>query len=194
MDMSHNASRLHRSLNEHRVENARVQFFVPEKDLDSIMTEEVVTQVIEDSLLSHRPDEVVRFVMRDARKIFAILVLINQIPLINRFICGDQLQMRCLDHSLPFTRDHLHDILKDDYAVRMFYEKQWEFSIPRFSGQVIRRELAKQTVLPYLVDKEMTAGGYGTIYRIEFHPSYRPQNFENTTTVSKCLAKYEDSH
>ena len=148
------------------------------------MSRDIVTKVVDDFTPAYHTEEVVQFILQDARKVFGVLSLISQVGYINRFIRNDQYQARCIDDLLPFTKKRLQEILNDDYVAELFYEKQWEFSVPVFSGRIIPRVLERETILPFFADNHLAGGCHGSVQKIEIHPSYRPQRFETTKIVS----------
>jgi hypothetical protein len=95
--------------------------------------------------------------------------MINQVSCIKHFIQNDQMQSRRVDDLLPFTKTGLLAILGDNYAAELFHEKQWEFSVPAFSGHIIPRFLECETILPYLTDKYLTGGGFGSVYLVDIY-------------------------
>lgn len=184
MNISTDIDVLQRRINDIRVENSDSKRFVPESEFWSVMSEDIITRIIDSLFPAHFRNEIVQFVIKDARKVFGVLVMINRIGFISHFIRRDQLQTRCLDSLLPFAKTRLQEILNDDYVAELFYEKQWEFSIPVFSGRIIPRFLDRQTILPYISDNILAAGRYGTVHKIKIHPSHKPQSVEATTIVS----------
>ncbi|EPS37260.1 hypothetical protein H072_9063 [Dactylellina haptotyla CBS 200.50] len=178
---------LQRAIHKIRVENACGQKFVPENELYEILTPQAVSDIVFHSVPSHNPDQLVNSIIQNARKIFGILILINQVGCIHQFIERDQYQKRPMDDLLPIPKIYLRDILGDDYIADLFYEKQWEVSVPVFSDYIISRELAPQTILPYLREEYLASGAYGNVYQIDIHPAYRPSNSNVTKFVRKEL-------
>jgi hypothetical protein len=191
MNISSNIQLLQRRINEIRLENADTKRFVPEKELYDVMTRDVIAKVVVDFTPFDHTEEVVDFITKDARKVFGVLVLINYVGGINLFIRKDQLQTRHIDDLLPLAKTRLQEILNDSYIAELFYEKQWEFCVPVFSGRIIPRAFERQTILPYLTDSFLSAGGYGSVYKVEIHPSHRSQSFEATTVVSVLCTSHE---
>lgn len=187
MYISPNTQLVQRRINDIRVENSESKRFIPEKELHNLMSRDVVASIVDDFIPAHYAEEVVNFVIKDARKVFGVLVLINYVGSINHFIAKDQFQTRCTDDLLPFTKKRLQDIVSDDYVADLFFEKQWEFSVPVFSGRIIPRILERQTILPFVNDTPEAVGGYGSVHKIEIHPSHRPQGLETTTMVRVLL-------
>ena len=170
-------------LNRLREENYNVKKFIPERDFRSVLPTVLVKNIISTLVPSYNLDEVIEFALEDAPKVFGILILINRADCIDRFIRTDQLQTRHVDNLLPFTIDILQQILDDVDIAHQFYEKQWEFCAPVFSGRIIPRVFARHTILPFLQESFLTAGGYGQVYKVEIHPSHRPSSYEGDISV-----------
>lgn len=183
MNVSSTLQLLHRRINEIRVENADTKRFVPENELDNVMTRDVVAKLVGDFTPFDRTEEVVDFIIKGARKVFGILILINHVGGIHHFIHRDQLQTRRTDDLLPLPKAAIQEILNDNYLADLFHEKQWEFCAPVFSGRMIPRTFERQTILPYLADGFLSAGAFGSVHRIEIHPSHRPDGLCATSGV-----------
>jgi hypothetical protein len=183
MSLSLELELLQRRINELRIENPNAQRFVPEDKLCDLLSRDTLVRVLGKLSPAYLSDEVVDFVLKRAPKVFAVLVLINQVGQINKFIQNDQFGTHRLDHQLPFTRSRLKEIFEDDYVGGLFHEKQWEFTAPTFSGEVTPRNLERWTVLPYLSEIHLTSGGFGSVYKVKIHPSYHPPTFQGTTEV-----------
>ncbi|KAL1983890.1 hypothetical protein VTN96DRAFT_9814 [Rasamsonia emersonii] len=193
MNISSNLQRLQRRINEIRVENADSKRFVPERELYDVMTRDVIAKVVVDFTPFDHSEEVVDFIINGAQKVFGVLVLIGYVGYLEHFIRKDQLQARPVDDLLPLAKPVLQEILNDNYIAELFHEKQWEFCVPVFSGRIIPRAFERQTILPYLADSFLSAGGYGSVHKVEIHPSHRPQNFETTTVFVRKELELDDS-
>ena len=109
------------------------------------MTKPVVNAVCRDSgIRAINVDETTDDIMSGARRTFAILVLLGEEQKITKFIAKDQLQPSRIDDRIPFSMDALQDI--DPEIAPSFYNQQWEFSAPSFSGWVTRRLLHSDIV------------------------------------------------
>lgn len=146
--------------------------FVPQESLYKLITEDAVKRVLGSSIAKQHLQETVEAIVPGTRKIFAILVLSGTPDLITRFIEDDQLQQTNLDHRLPYSLDQLRKILPQDDAVDCFYERQWEFTAPIFSGKLISRYLDDQTILPFIHCKKIGHGGFGIVYELTLHQDY----------------------
>ena len=187
MSLSYHWHELQRQLEKIRIPNAIHKKFVPEKELFELMTREIISNVVEQIQPHYHIQEIqelINFILRGARKVFAVLVLSNQPAHIKNFVRRDQLQPRHVDDLLPFEKPELLKILPDDYSATLFYDRQWEFSVPVFSGNIIPRDLADQTILPFLTDTPFTEGGYASVYKIMIHPSHQPHTYGPNAVVS----------
>jgi hypothetical protein len=185
MNIPFNIQQLQRRIDQVRVENASVKKFVPESELYDIMSKDAIEAIVFDVIPSYYRNEVVEFIMKGARKVFGILVLINFAGHINSFIKSDELQARRVDSLLPFPRPMLQAILSDNYIVSLFFEKQWEFSAPVFSGRIMPRILSREAILPYLEETKLADGGNSAVYKIKIHHSHQPAGYNAQTMVCK---------
>ena len=140
--------------------------FIPEAKLLELMTRDKLLAACEDYLNPAHRDDIVDRIYAGARKVFAILVLLDQPELIINFIVHDQLQSR-LDQSLPFEISLLAKLLPSRHSVTDFDERQWEFCPLYLSESGIRRSLRKRTILPFIHNEKIAEGGFGTAYDVE---------------------------
>lgn len=163
--------------------------FVPEYEINNVLSKEAIREVVAEFTPTYHSEEVVDFIVHDARKVFGVLILIYSIGHIHHFIRNDQFQTRHIDDLLPFTEIRLKEILDDEYVAGMFYDKQWEFCVPIFSRRIMPRALARRTILPYLEESQLAVGGLGTVHKVRIHPSHRPQTFGDGTEVSVLVER-----
>ncbi|KAK0992279.1 hypothetical protein LTS01_007969 [Friedmanniomyces endolithicus] len=178
---------LRRRIHEVRVENADVRMFVPENSLVDVVTPETVRPIISARFPLENAQEITTTVLHGGRKIFSILVMLDQVGRIEHFIKRDQLQARHIDSLLPVTKFDLRTTLKDDYFADQFYLSQWEFCAPVFTRKTIPRIFDRHVVLPFIRKEWVAAGAYGAVYRIEIHPDHRSVSGDATT---ETLRKY----
>jgi hypothetical protein len=76
-----------------------------------------------------------------------------------------------IDHHLPFEFTKLEKLL-GLLVAEEFYDKQWEFTAPSFSGSVIPRKLPNEFVLPFVSD-EWVGESFGAVHRIQVERSYQ---------------------
>ncbi len=100
---------------------------------------------------------------------------------------NDGFQKTALDARLPFHRSQIKAIVPDE-TVEDFNERQWEFVAPFFSKAIIHREMAPQTRLPFVLDRDTgMEGGFGRIHEIQVHPEYHDFSLASDDKVSKPL-------
>jgi hypothetical protein len=195
MNVQYAAQAFQRRVNEIRVENSDGRKFVPEKEFFELLSKQIVKDIVRAESPVYHVDEVVDFVIKDARKVFGILVLIGAITHLDRFIRKDQYRNRPIDDLIPFARDTLNGVLQDHYVVDLFFERQWEFCVPVISGRIMPRALELHTILPYLEDTVMDSGGFGSISKIKIHPSHQPESFGASAIVRLIpVHSPDDSH
>lgn len=159
-----------------RQENFDTQKFVPEGKLHDLLNEDVITKSIRSCGIEYyKHAETVDTIANGARKIFAILVLLNQEAAITKFIENDQLQCSQLDSKLPFPLSILESM--DFDGAQDFYERQWEFVSPIFSDLTTHRVLHNNMRLPIMESKYLGEGGFGRVFTIVIHQNH--QHFRN---------------
>jgi len=154
--------------------DSKSKFFVPHQRLYELMTRSVIRNALQEKgeLPWYSLDGVVDKIMTGARRVFAILVMLNgEEKEILRFIEHDHFQGSPLDHKLPLSRASL-DIMVPQIA-GSFYEKQWEFSAPVFSKDIDHRLLDEFAVLPFIKDTKIDEGGFGEVFEITLHPGHQ---------------------
>jgi len=169
-------------------------YFVPEGCLQAILTADNVFREISNSNIEvrHR-EEVVQTILAGARKTFAILVIIHQVPCITAFMNRDQLLPSTIDDKLPFSLSKLQEIMHHD--ADEFYEKQWEFIAPVFSRIRAHRLLDEDTILPFTHSTLLGVGGFGRVYETIIHPqhlSIPPSSYGQVCRTCIALAIVKD--
>lgn len=145
--------------------------FVPQESLANVFNKDNVRAALQEAELEpHRLATTTKIILQQAQRIFATLLDIRSADKILRFIEVDHLQTRKLDDILPM-RDKSLDFLDDETAER-FYEAQWRYCVPIFSPNFQHRELADDTILPYLESRYVSQGTFGTVYEVEIHPTH----------------------
>lgn len=154
-----------------REQNVERRHFLPQQALYNLMGEVLVTKAVREAgIKAYDVGEITKEIMKGARKIFAILVIIRQPQSILTFIQDDQLQSS-LDHKLPFPLRKLQELLPSASLGQEFYEKQWEFAAPVFTKRLLPRVLEDDIILPFVEDKEVGEGGFGVVHiiKVELH-------------------------
>lgn len=149
-----------------RCKNYQSRYFVPRQALLKELSQDVVKGELEGTFPLHQLEEMTQAVFRKGRLIFAILVLIDRLHYMIKFIEDDQLQPNQLDHKLPFGLQTLEKMMMKPIDADRFHEKQWEITAPVFRSYVLRRHLADDTILPFRSEVKIGHGGFGDVYRI----------------------------
>jgi hypothetical protein len=178
---------LQRRINAIKTENYDAQQFVPEDNLAEIMTKETMDVLLHHWEASYEKENLAMYAVHRAPKIFAVLVMIGHPDKIRDFQTNDQYK-RSLDDQGPFSIDDLKGILADELVANLFFNQQWEFWVPRFSGDVVHRKFLPRTIFPFMSSEFLAKGGYGVVDRIEIHEQYRPFSPNQVDQVS--IQKY----
>lgn len=147
----------------------------------------MASETIREALASHMEwyhvNEVVQIIINGAWNVFAILFLMRQPQCILSFIKADRLQRSTIDHKLPYELGKLKEILNTAVA-QEFYDKQWGFTAPFFSGSIFTRIIPDDFVLPFLSDTELGEGSFGRVHKIQVERSYQQFGLEPYHEVS----------
>jgi hypothetical protein len=156
------------SINCLRRQNFESRYYISERGLYQALSEVNIRKALQHAtvLEAYELEDLVKFVMKGARKILGVLILIGHVAYIKDFVGADQFQSSPLDHRLPFELQKLNSLLRPLHA-QLFHEKQWEVISPVFSESVLRRQLEDQTILPFSAEKIIGRGGFGTVYKVE---------------------------
>ncbi|MCJ1251373.1 hypothetical protein MMC30_008606 [Trapelia coarctata] len=153
------------------VRNYRGQKFIPPARLSELLTEDKIMKACKNTIDDSKVVDMTDAVFKKARKIFAILVLIGHLKLIEKFFKDDHFQEPPLDHKLPFSIQYLQSILPNLQA-ELFYDQQWLFCAPYFSDSRIPRCFQDQTILPYQKNVRLTSGGFGVVFDVEINDAH----------------------
>ena len=164
---------LRAQIHELRCRNVDGRYFVPNRALREVITEQAVLTAVEAcGILPGRQEDIVKRVPQSGRRLFAILTLLNRQILILKFIENDQLIPRPLDSSLPFSLSTLQEMLTRADADD-FFEKQWEFTVPILrSSRRGHRILNDYTIFPFMQSILLGEGGFGEVFELEVHPDH----------------------
>ena len=173
--------------------NTERRRFLPQDAVDKISTESNVCTVLKECQVSlYQVEELARNILQGARRIFMVLVLIDEPKAILRFVKYDQFRQGndLLDSKLPLTDLELSDVLGETTLVEKFAEAQWELAIPTFTRRSIPRVLHDDTIIP-IIDAEFKGrGGFGEVFKIRFHPSHvHIAGIRNETVFYNAMAK-----
>lgn len=151
-----------------QISNFESRYFVPYNSLCNFLSRNLVTKVIGscDFPIFRKP-EIVDIVMRGARRILAILILLREENRFLRFIATDHFRVVDLDSKLPLSLTDLSIILEKAAVAKEFYDVQWTFLPPEFTYSAIHRSLDANTILPFIGEpKELGEGGFGVITEV----------------------------
>jgi hypothetical protein len=175
-----------------RVRNAAYRYFVPEKDLKTLIKEskeEVKGMVEHSGIPFYQQNEVLSTIFRDGYKTFGILAQMKRISLISKLMEFTHPQVEVsLDARLPMKLPELEKVIPEDATT--FDEFQWEFIAPFFAENQSHRFLAPAVILPFTRDEHFTEGGFGKISQIDIH--FDQQSFSNDAEYSsKVTSSYQ---
>jgi hypothetical protein len=164
----------------------KAKFFMPHTALYKLLTRAVISEAVSSANFTewYNVDHVVDQIFQGARRVFAILVVLNnQERLILNFIQHDNYQHS--DHKLPFKKETLESIFSDPAMATDFYEKQWEFCAPLLVRGVQHRALDIFTCLPFVEDIKIGEGGFGEVFRITLHEGHQDLSMVSSTKVKQ---------
>ena len=158
------------------MKNYDSKYFIPNGQVRQYLSKENVQSILWEKVPKENLDDLVNFVLAGAMNVFAVLVLIERPSRISDFT-PEYHQESKIDDRLPFSLERLESILNKGDASSAeacrFYERQWEFTSPIFSGTLTRRDLPYDTILPFLKKEPTGSGGFGTVYEIDIEPSHQ---------------------
>ena len=151
-----------------RRQNADRRYYVPLSAFYHTITYQHVRRVLVSvGIEKYRLDETAKRILADGRKIFGILVLIDQPALVATFIHKDELQ----DHRLPFDETILGEI--SNLEIKEFMERQGEFLTPTFTVGTFTRFTNDTAALPFTKDSEIGRGHHANVFEIAIDPEHQ---------------------
>lgn len=166
---------IRRDLKQALVKNSDSRFFLPEQALIRIVTDENVEKCIRQADM----EEIWRHgcslaVLSGGRRVFALLIMLNRIELIRKFVETDQLpRLAHLDSRLPFERKSLERILGDDIdAIHDISKNQWEVMAPYFQEEQVHRVFQVDVVMPFVHSTWKGGGGFGDVHEVTLPDSH----------------------
>lgn len=142
------------------------RWYVPGKELNKVLSKSIVEEAVAHCGIEvYKRTEVVHVILRGAKRIFAVLVLMGKELSIVNFIEHDHLQNQRQDSKLPFRRSELGEILDDELAEE-FCRTQWVVSAPYFRNDMSHRLLNDDTILPFTKNFKIGSGAFGTVFEI----------------------------
>lgn len=156
--------------------------FFPEKDLAALPEDELRLAVYASVEEVYRRDEAVQLVLRGGRKVFAVLTILNEEPMLVSFLETDTALSKSLDSRLPIAESALLSLFANsahgDVIAKEFFDRQWEFIAPLFRPNISHRVFDDMTVMPFVWGSKISAGegAFGYVDKVTLHA--RHQGFE----------------
>ena len=149
------------------------RWFIPDLAFYSVMTEDGIRGALS-NIQTHRntfqQEEIAQKVFQQGRKIFGILVLLDQATYVSQFIEADELE----DTRLPFKQNILiNDIGLPSLDAIEFEKKQWDLLAPTFYRGTLNRRFRDRTILPFVHDEPIGKGNFGTVYETELAKTHQ---------------------
>ncbi|KAF4994554.1 hypothetical protein FDECE_13077 [Fusarium decemcellulare] len=180
--------------------------FLPLSDLDAIITLDSIKAelpIADRWLHAALP----RRIHEHAKKVFAILVLMQETGAIKSLICDDDIS----DEDLPLCRngdkgDSEYNVLVSpggnktfnsfnkwlkECRIGDFLEKQWIVQAPILTGKGEHLQLDRKCSLPLTECKREAHGGSGVVYKSTVHPSHRLHSRMAQIAVKEFKHKHE---
>src|SRR5271163_1278567 len=108
------------------IENFEHKFFIPLSKLEKLLTRERIIDLLQQHDVEfYVRDEVTNAVLKNGRRLFAILASIRDIKSITRFLEADYFSGGQFDSKLPLSESSLLTILRDRDKCVQFSRKQW---------------------------------------------------------------------
>ncbi|KAJ8122160.1 hypothetical protein ONZ43_g1577 [Nemania bipapillata] len=162
---------LKRTIKQLRRKNVTRHWYVPGMLFDSVITaQDIQAALAESEIPSYSREEILNRIFPKATRIFAILLLLDQLEDLARFVESDQLH----DAKLPFTLAILmQDIHLAEDPAKDFEEKQWELIAPIFHRGTLHRRLGDSAALPFVQNTQIGEGAFGTVYEVVIDPDHQ---------------------
>jgi hypothetical protein len=158
------------------------EHFIPESELNSVITPTAILEEIQTASIYHNSkDDVIRLVLRSARKVFAILAYIGRLDALPDF-----LEQGLTDISLPMVKiaanppEPIASTHSDDGFPRWdeigarFEDCQWLFLSPVFDKPGGHLDIPSRCPLPFTYQEHFEKGPAGSaLQRVKFHASHQ---------------------
>ncbi|KAF4463084.1 serine threonine kinase [Fusarium albosuccineum] len=166
------------------------KYFLPHRKLTAICRREAVYTYLRKYFDEAKASSHAAYVCGTAKEIFAILVLIDEVSIISKFV-----EEGINDGHLPFDGSHGKAVLwkcgssegdpielfhgSTNKTRREFYNKQWWVHVPVLARDKDDRarqyDLPSGTVLPWtFVSKDEIPGGFGKVRQVKMHKDHHP--------------------
>lgn len=179
MSESSPVRQLRDALSKKLIQNSTKREFIPENDLEKLMSKDIVYRVFEEIVRSsidgnaYHPIDLRKWerIFEKYRKVLAVLVFIGLEHLIINFLSHKR-----GDKNLPFYKEELK-IIHEELPESQFSTKQYCFIAVKFK-KGDERYIPEEWILPFVRDIPIRKGegGFGKIYEVEIHESYYDPN------------------
>lgn len=155
--------------------------YLPDGYLDDLITPATISEQLSNSLRSLKPPEpeqLVEFINKHAKKVFAITVL-ARLP--DSELCLAMRRFRyykVTNDTLPILDVAAHSAMKNppwrEWLQHLFYENQWRFLAPVFVEDELVYTLERDHILPFeSKGSGPKEGTFGTVFEVEIHKDHQ---------------------
>lgn len=187
--------------------DARGQDFLPENCIDELITFDAIRKELElDDLEKKLPklnlswqNKFVQWILKYARKAFAILVQCDRGPDITRQTLMRFRKGKFDDSQLPFDNprlptgvalprpwEDLFDLSSwNVFRLYKFYDAQWGCIAPVFAPLRYDYDLSSECILPFIkTGFKPKEGAFSAVYRVKIHPAHQKHtNLEDVSHI-----------
>jgi hypothetical protein len=160
--------------------------FLPEGYIDQLITRTSVLKElrIEDENLGVEYRELVPYILHEAKKLFAILVVCDtEVKKLRKKMMSFK-QKGISDNSLPLTLSGGKN-QKNNY---LFENNQWRFLAPVFSDEKLLLDLKRDSILPFIdVDETVKSGAFGEVRKVDIHPAHCKSNLLQVDALPRLV-------
>ncbi|KAE8447646.1 hypothetical protein EG329_010617 [Mollisiaceae sp. DMI_Dod_QoI] len=172
--------------------DADIKLFLPAGCIDELVTlEAIIKELGEKDQLEyghlqlperHLAMNLVEFVLRKSKKVFAITILSGLRGTVLRRAMQRFMEIDFTDYSLPLIGRDLEDAPVFHHAnfspwtqvrIDYFRREQWRFLAPVFSPQNTMFHLEPEHILPFIQrDDQVKEGAFSQVFQAEIHPAH----------------------
>ncbi|KAF2500445.1 hypothetical protein BU16DRAFT_247175 [Lophium mytilinum] len=175
--------------------DSRPQKFVPERSVvddvinsksildNAINRVSILEQMDVDEPIEEEHNLLVDYILRGAKKIFAISISIGLEDAPLRKAMSFFKANGFNDEKLPITHRQLDHLASLEIGVKVrkiwsrvrisqFFDKQWEFSAQIFSTAEFNHDLPQKSILPFTSMKKVAKGSFGGVYKTQIHSAH----------------------
>lgn len=158
--------------------NCKQVCFISPKSLADTMQEQWVRRALQHYAIEFQDvDELAIIILRQALKVFGILILTDNVQLLGKFYSHGILH----DDKLPLNDSMLGVLIPENggnakHRRGDILNEQWKFLAPSFSPSVLHQEFKDEIILPFIKNDHIGRGTFGDVYKIEIHRDYLPHH------------------